>query len=145
MDRATIARLRPAGIRRIKVSEAVGRATRGMDREAPGSQVPLDSAALVKPGVSRSMWPAAGRRPTAGLALCSLWTLREIASPLSARSLPSLSLLPPPALRSPAHDLQSSDGIVSHPLEWIRCARSGGAACRSGYQPRLRRTDSGPA
>jgi len=28
--------------------------------------------ALVKPSVSRSMWPAAGRRPTAGQKLCSL-------------------------------------------------------------------------
>src|SRR5687767_7827740 len=53
-------------------SEAVGRATRGMDREARGSQVPPYSYGICETARLSIDVPAVGRRPTAGQALYSL-------------------------------------------------------------------------
>src|SRR5688572_21751822 len=77
-----------------------------MDREARGSQALTDYMALVSPRVSRSMPRVARHPPPRRLCvavrtfLCSLWTLREIASVGSPFSLPSLELPLSPAFAS---------------------------------------------
>ena len=61
---------RPA--RSAEIGEAVGRATRGMDRETRGSQVPMYFYGTCETARLSIHVPAEGRRPTAGHQLCSL-------------------------------------------------------------------------